>query len=333
MLKTNLDFEVEPTFGELLELDVKGILDISDTVKVVRGDLKNLVGKISNLSGNSALIEKDGNLYEVNKADLEKNFDIGQEVSYMGENGVVLRILNRKVTLGMDEFTREVECSIDDLKQPMPERRLIKVEPTRYKVRRDVLINKYVTVTEGPYKGLQGLVKDYHQNKYTIQLRSNLKSILVDKSAIFYEEKPTVSTFVTDIENIGGKTPTFKTPAQRTPAHQTPSHITTEYRFEEAGTGWLETSVYYGALVYANDKMHTLQSYEDLLYKTVTGEEFIGDEISFCRPENYDKAIIMVGDKAGTEGFVSNISGGECTFTFNNDSMNIELSKLTKKQN
>jgi len=338
MLKSNLDFEVDPTFAELSDLNVKGFFGINDTVKVVRGDLKNLVGTVENLSGNSIFIKKDRKSYEVNINDIEKHFEIGQEVSYRGENGVVLKIMDKKAILGMDNFTREAECFINDVKPPVPEKREVPVAPVRFRSRRDPLVNKYVVIRQGPYKGLHGLVKDSHQDKFTVQLRSNFKIVVVDRSAIVSREMlQSEEPAVEEDETFGGKTPSFKTPGFKTPSYRTPSFKTPSTKSlnsslaEEAGTDWL-VSPYDGVGIYSGGKMYTLSDVEGGIYKTKTGETFFLHEIKYVEPEKYDRVMVMDGDYKSNEGILASINGPEGDVRLKSGkNVLIDIDKLAKK--
>lgn len=260
MLKSSLDFEVEPTFAELNELSLKGSLNVNETVKVLKGDLKDIIGTVESIKGNVAVIQKSGRTYEVDTGDLEKFYEIGQEVSYRGENGIVLSVKDRKVILGMDNFTREVECSIDDIRPEIIQRIVPVEKPAKFKVRRDPIVHRLVTIINGKLKGLQGTVRDSFGDKCIVHLRSNRKDVTVARGDI-----QTIDT-VREVpvgENFDGRTPAFKTPVFRTPSYKTPSYKTPSYgakdqvsgQFpaEEAGTGWL-VSVYDGVTVISEAK-------------------------------------------------------------------------------
>ncbi|ELA40904.1 uncharacterized protein VICG_02044 [Vittaforma corneae ATCC 50505] len=343
MLKSNLDFDVEPTFAELSELDLKGNFDVNETVKVLKGDLKNIVGVVDSIKGNVATLKKDGRIYEVNVDDLEKFFEVGQEASYRGENGVVLSVQGRRIILGMDGFTREVECSIDDVKSAIPPKIAPAEKPIRFKVRKDPVINKLVRITSGEFKGLQGTIKDSFQDKCIVRLRSNMKEVTIERDAIApVDTGRTVS--IGDLagdEGFDGKTPSFKTPAFKTPTYKTPSYRTpslglgsrTAARFsaEEAGTGWL-VSAYDGASIVSGGKSYTVSDIKDGLFQTRTGEIFLSHEIEFCEPEKYDKVIIMEGDRRGTDGTLISISGDRGVVRDREGQLyDVDIKRVTKK--
>lgn len=345
MLKSNLDFDVEPTFAELSELSLKSNFDINENVKVSKGDLKNIVGTIDSIKGNIAIIKKDDRSYEVNVDDLEKFFDVGQEVSYGGENGVILSINGKKAILGMDQFTREVECSVNDLKPAVSEKRLLEERLPRLKVRRDPILHRQARITGGEYKGLQGTVKDSFQDKCIIKLRSNAKEVTIDRRFMSLiepiERSYTERRDVPD-DNYGGKTPSFKTPAFKTPTYKTPSYKTpsamsakrsnsTYNLAEDAGTGWLE-SVYDGVVVSASGKECVLSDIENGIFKSRTGETFLQYEIEYCMPEKYDKVVIMEGDGKGTEGILTSISNDSGVIRDKEGVIyDVELKRITRK--
>lgn len=318
MLKSNLDFDVEPTFAELQELNMQGSFDVNETVRVQKGDLKNLVGVVDSVRGNIAIIKKDGRIYEVNVDDLEKFFEVGQEVSYRDENGIVLSVSGKKVVLGMDNFTREVECSIDNVKPAMAQRVTPVEKPGRFKVRRDPMVHKAVRITRGEFKGLWGTVLDSFQSKCIVRLRSNMKEVTVDRDAIMLAVTPTmVADGEQEREGFGGKTPSFKTPIFKTPTYKTPSYKTPahtgirqprQYPTEEAGTGWLSQSAYDGACVLAGDENHILSDLKGGVFETRDGKMYLPHEVKYCEPEIYDRVVIMEGDEKGIAGTLVSIA-------------------------
>lgn len=343
MLKSNLDFDVEPTFAELSELNLKGNFDINETVKVLKGDLRNMVGIVDNVKGSIATIRKDGKIYEVDVDDLEKFFEVGQEVSYRGENGVVLSVQGKRVILGMDNFTKEVECLVDDVKPAIFQRVASAEKPSRFKIRRDPVVNRPVRITSGEFKGLQGTVKDSFQDKCIVRLRSNMKEVTVGRDSITRVDtsRAIPAGDLAGDENFGGKTPSFKTPAFKTPTYKTPSYKTPSLGFgdrtaghlsaEEAGTGWL-VSVYDGASIISDGKRYVVADIKDGLFQTRTGEMFLSHEVEFCEPEKYDRVIIMEGDGKGTEGTLTSISGGQGIVRDREGrSYDVEIKRITKK--
>lgn len=340
MLKNNLDFDVEPTFAELQELNLKGSFNINDPIKIAKGDLKNLVGTVESVNGNIAVISSNNKKYEVNLDEIEKHYVPGQEVSYKGENGVVLKVQDKMVILGVDCFTRELECPISEIKPAVPEKKMTSVEPLKLKIRRDPLVNKHVRIIGGDFKGLSGTVKDAFQEKCIIQLRSNLKHVTVDRRCISYEAPESLPRTSTVADNLGGRTPSFRTPAFKTPTYKTPSYkapmasnsYANTYTNEEAGVDWLVSSPYDGGEIIANGKNFVLSDVTGGSFKTKTGEMFFAHEIQFSEPEIYDRVIILEGKDKGTQGTLVSISGSEGKVKDRDEKVyHVNLNMLTKK--
>lgn len=347
MLKSNLDFEVEPTFAELSELSIKGSFEINDTVRVSRGDLKNLVGKIENLKGNSVFLCRGCETYEVSLNDIEKHFEVGQEVSYRGENGIVLKICDKTMILGVNNFTSEIECSINDGKPPVAKKQEVPEKPSRFRVRRDPLLNRPVAIRQGEFKGLRGVVKDAYQDKVVVQLRSNFKTVTVDRRVVSSEAQVSEAKGSAGWgESFVGKTPSFKTPTFKTPAFKTPSYRTPSFRTpafrdgfgmteshaaEEAGTEWL-VSAYDGAEVRSGGMTYVLSDAEGGVFRARTGEAFFSHEIQYCEPEKYERVVIMEGDSKGAEGILISIDGKKGVVKGKDGhAHSVEITSITRK--
>lgn len=343
MLKSNLDFEVEPTFGELEELSLQRSIAVNEQVKVSKGELRNMVGTVESIKGNVAQIRAEGKVYEAIIEDVEKFYEVGQEVSYRGENGVILAIDGQKAVLGMNDFTREVVCGFRDLKSAVPEKRVGKERHQQFKVFRDPLTNQQVRITGGEYKGLQGTVKDAFQDKCIVHLRSSRRNVTIDRGLVVQLGSNESVEDGNDEENFGGKTPAFRTPGAKTPSHKTPSYRTPSIAVkdrngnaaleEEAGTDWLKP-VYNGIEVISLGKTYVVSEVKDGLFKTKTGETFLSHEIEYSEPEKYDRVVIMEGEQKGTEGTVVSISLGDkrgVVRNSNGDIYDVDIDKLTKK--
>ncbi|KAM0679607.1 hypothetical protein GINT2_002249 [Glugoides intestinalis] len=352
MLKSNLDFEVEPTFGELEELNLQGNIAVNERVRVSKGELRNIVGTVESIKGNVAQIRAEGKSYEAILEDVEKFYEVGQEVSYRGENGVILAIEGQKAVLGMDDFTREMICSFKDLKSAVSEKRIEKEKQYRFKVFRDPLTNQQVRITGGEYKGLQGTVKDAFQDKCIIHLRSSRRNVTIDRELVvqlgngeMIEEEENIT------ETIGGRTPAFRTPGAKTPSHKTPSYRTPSYRTpsiemkdrnsantalaEEAGTEWL-TSANDEVEIISSGKVHVVSEIENGVFKAKTGEMFLSHEIGYSLPEKYDRVVIMEGDSKGIEGTLVSLSNGDkrgVVRSQDGELYDIDIDKITKKAN
>lgn len=343
MLKSNLDFDVEPTFLELAEMDAKAFA-LNDKVRVMKGDLMSLEGRIANMSGNTVCLNHEGKIYEVNSNDLSKFYDVGEEVSYRSQNAVVLKMDKSKVILGLDDFSRTIECDISEINPPVLEKRENlpgfgprpttggsilndrRSEITRFWAKKDPLINQSVTITRGKFKGLHGIVKDSFKDKITIQIRSDFKNIVVDRSCILQEEPKVVQK--TEPEVAPNRTP-FKTPAYKTPAFKTPS--LNVHQHDEAGTSWF-VSPYEGGLVKSKGEVLTLRSYEDNIYTTKDGKKLFISEFEMCEPELYDKILVIKGSHSGSQGVLSERQGSQAFITpSSGNRFDVDYSDITKK--
>ncbi|XP_077301510.1 uncharacterized protein LOC143922155 [Arctopsyche grandis] len=310
-------FDVEASFTELHELNVKNWFNINDNIKISKGDLKNMIGTVESLNGNVAIISSNNMKYEVNLDEIEKHYDPGQEVSFRGENGIVLSVKDKKVILGMDNFTREVECLLSEIKPALSEKQYNQVALPRIKVRRDPLSNKNIQIIAGEFKGLSGTVKDAFQNKCIVQLRSNLKCVTIERKHISGEELTEEPCEQANLAQVGGRTPSFKTPGFKTPSYRTPSFKTpivgadfkysNNYINEEAGVDWL-VSEYDGGEILVNGQLFILADVVGGAYKTKTGEVFLSHEIKYSEPGIYDRVIILEGKDKGINGTLVSIT-------------------------
>jgi len=341
MLKNNLDFEVEPTFSELQELKLRTWFNINDPVRISKGDLKNLKGTIESVNGNVAIISSNNKRYEVSIDEIEKSYDPGQEVSYKGENGIVLKVTDKIVILGMDNFTREVQCLINEIKPPVFEKKMTSIAPQKIKVRRDPLLNKHVYIIAGEYKGLGGTVKDVFQEKCIIQLQSNHRRVTILRQFIREERPEKETTEEAQDEFLGGKTPSFKTPAFKTPSYRTPSFKTpvtgsnfrhrNTYAYEETGFDWL-VSAYDGAEIISNGQAYVLSDIVDGAFKSKTGEVFFPHEVQYSRPEIYDRVVVLEGPSKGKQGTLISISEKEGKIRDRDEKIfMVEMNTITKK--
>lgn len=331
MLRTNLDFDVEPTFAELDELQLRKRVEVNGRVRVSKGDLKSIVGTVESVHGNMAVVRSEGRRIEISTENLERVVEPGQEVSYRGENGTVLAVNGASVVLGMDGFSREVVCGVSEIKPAVFERQTSIVRNERLKTRRDAMVNKEVRIAGGEFKGLQGTVRDASQDRCIVWLRSSRREVTVDRALL-----AEVGTARQPVAETGGQTPGFRTPGFRTPSFRTPSaHAhSTEERAEDAGIGWL-ASEYDGAMVVAKGAAHVISDMENGVFKTRTGELLLPHEIKYSEPEKYDRVVVMEGPEQGTQGMVITISGeGRCIVRDSSGrQLNVELSQLARKEN
>ncbi|KAI5148787.1 transcription elongation factor SPT5 [Enteropsectra breve] len=240
VLKSNLDFDVEPTFSELEDLRIMGFLEVGDNVRVKKGDLVNLVGKVNSIQGNSAMVVADGKSYEITTDILEKHFQPGEEVSYKDSNGIILGIEKGMAVVGVNDCTNELKVPLSDLRKPVIERQDIVVPERMFvRTRRDPRINKAVLIKEGEYKGLKAIIKDVCRDEFRVQLDSNLKIInlrrdsllLADEFGMEYRSREDPNLGYQDAYRTPGyKTPGYKTPGYKTPGYKTPGYTTPGYK-------------------------------------------------------------------------------------------------------
>ncbi|KYQ92608.1 transcription initiation factor Spt5 [Tieghemostelium lacteum] len=97
-----------------------------DTVKVIEGDLKNLMGVVESVDENSITImpihEDINDLLLFKESELQKYFKIGDHVKvisgrYEGETGLVLRVEDITVVLLSDLTMTEVKVKIQDIQE------------------------------------------------------------------------------------------------------------------------------------------------------------------------------------------------------------------------
>ncbi|KMV65151.1 SPT5-like transcription initiation protein [Encephalitozoon cuniculi EcunIII-L] len=308
VLKNSIDFDVEPTFEELEEFHQACPISVGDKVRVTRGELIGMKGVVRSISGTIAVVESRDGKFEVQSSGLVKHFDLGETVSYKGENGVVVKIEGKDCIVATRDFTEELKVSIDDLKAPVTVN--LQNEKTneleRKKVRRDPLINKEVQIQCGEYKGHGGVVKEVDRNICRIQLNSNMKFVTVEKSLIAVLGREGLSKPLRYSEAIGSKTPGYKTPGYRTPGYKTPSVCA----LEDPGIDWLDEkdNPYKGTLIHALGKELALEDYRDGLFMT-KDKAFSVSEISFVQPRKNDLVCVLDGEKKGTCGILIAING------------------------
>lgn len=367
MLKSSLDFEVDPTFEELESLRIKGSFNIGDKIRVGRGELTNFVGKIDHLSGKTATVSSDNMKYEVNVSDIEKFYTAGEEVSYNGINGIILKKEGNFAVIGINDLTDEIKCLVSDLKPPVPVKREFKGQIQGPRVRKDPLVNSRVIITHGKYKGLHGLVKDVYKDKCRVELTTSLEHINVSRSEIqFIEEKiPQKRRAIyssVDSAQLGdaiiAKTPGYKTPGYQTPGYQTPGYKTPGYKTpgyqtpgyktpgriegsnyfsrenEDPGTGWfMNKSVFDGIVVKISGSQQTVMDIKDNSFIMKSGENIAKVNVEYVVPEKYESAVVMEGQYKGTEVVLIGIKNDEgiCRSTKSGEVLNLNLKDITKK--
>ncbi|ORD94553.1 SPT5 [Enterospora canceri] len=298
VLKMSLDFDIQPTFDDLKQLDTERPVRLNDAVRVVKGDLKNFTGKVVSVAGSTCVVSDGTSTFDVDAGCLEKRVEVGDVFSYAGENGVVLQKEGNRVVLGIREMQDEVSVHINDLEGRVVERpKTTKTRPQTPKKRLDLLVNKNVRIVAGAYKGLVGIVKEVHRERCRVQLMSNLESVHVYKNDI-REIAPTQQAQAS--ATPGYKTPGSKTPGYTTPGYKTPGYTTPGYRtpgYAPPETEIQAASVYYGMKILIDGSEKTVSRMEESIYYTTDGREVAATEMVPVRPTNkYDPVFIFRGD-------------------------------------
>ncbi len=369
VLKKSLDFDAEPTFKDLKDLGLNRSFSENDVVEIQRGELKSVIGNIVRILGEIAVISANGREYEVAIDDIEKHYNVGDEVSYRGTNGVILKIENNRAIIAIENFTEEKSCFIWELEKPVQIKRCVPnvVRPLRNC--RDPMINKLVDIKDGKYKGYGGIVKDVYRNKCRVQLNINSRCVLIDKSSLIlinenrnlinenlnFKRNKIYRDSINQISNervfdknagvlrnkintIDFKdTPThseYKTPGYKTPGFMTPG-------LNSPGISELNNSnqfmrygncEYKGTLITAGGKTVVVSNFKDGLFYDDNGNTYASDEVSFVAPMKYDQVVVLKGPYIGTSGVLIDIENSVgIVRTNNNLSHKVKLSELSKK--
>lgn len=216
VMKNNLNFETEPSYNEVLELHEEKQLNINDKVIVKRGDYKNRVGNIRSIFNGIAIVYDMEDTFEIDANLLERYIQPGDNISYKGENGVVLKVQsNNRAIIGINNMNTELEVNINDLENSITRSvKPAKLQPI-YKSRNDPMIKKIVKIKTGKKKGLSGVVKDVYKEKYKIQLFCNMEFVNVNSHDVILEGSDGIAPVIqprTTINRTMGMTPMTKTP-------------------------------------------------------------------------------------------------------------------------
>ncbi|AFN84163.1 transcription elongation factor Spt5 [Encephalitozoon romaleae SJ-2008] len=308
VLRSSVDFDVEPTFEELEEFQEVCPISVGDKVRVTRGELIGIKGVVRSINGSIAVVESNDGKFEVQSSGLMKHFDIGESVSYKGENGVVVKADKREYVIAIRDFTEELKVSIDDLKGPVAasakNEKISGYE--RKKIRRDPLINKEVQIQSGEYKGHSGVVKEVDRNMCRIQLNSNMKFVIMEKDFITVPSREISNRPPRYTGLTGSRTPGYKTPGYKTPGYKTPG----AYSLEDTDIDWIaeENNPYKGALIQVLGKELVLEDCKNSLFIT-KDKTFSAEEVSFVQPQKNDLVCVLGGEKKGTCGILIAING------------------------
>lgn len=286
----------------------KPVICIGDKIRITRGDLKNMVGTVKNIFEENVTLKTDTGEYQVSSHVLEKYFDIGDEVSYKGQNGVV-------VNMGMGEcvvligFDKEIKATIEELKPPVFGAEHKVNLNKRPRIRRDPLYNKEVEIKAGEYKGYRGIVRDVYRESCRVQLSTDMRNVNIMRNDLAQVQGETPayefreSEYKTPVYKTPGyKTPGFKTPGYKTPAYKTPGYKTPR-AYGERILQWTGDSgpKFSGAAILVGESEYVLKDIQDGKYITEAGA-FGRDEVECVAPAKYDKVCVLEGDDAGKSG-------------------------------
>ncbi|OQS55363.1 global transcription factor group A2 [Ecytonucleospora hepatopenaei] len=232
VLKTNLEFDVTPTFEELKDLSGENVVHLNDQVVVTKGELANFKGKIVNVSGNTCTVTNKEKTFDVDIGLLKRHVEVGENYSYQGNNGMVLKVnTDGLVVLGIKNMTEEVTVNVTDLEAPVAQ----KIAPPKKfayaRNRADPLVNKKVSIVAGEYKGMVGRVQGVNKDTYRVQLSTTFESINAFKNDLrVIEPVYTYAYTSTPGYKTPGKTPGYTTPGYATPGYKTPGYTTPGYK-------------------------------------------------------------------------------------------------------
>lgn len=314
----------------------------------------NLVNKTTNLSNlnntKSSHNISSSNTFEVPSNALDKYFDIGEEVCYGSENGIITNIKDNLYFVAIKNFTEEVAVTIDQLSRPIPpSKEHVRKEKTKPIIKRDRLINRQVQIKKGQYKGYIGIVKDVYMNKCRIQISSNLKCVSINKEDLEEITHEYDTNTETDIGTFSKMK--YSSAVTKTPAYDLDMPVNyKEYNFnEEIGNKEVEYSNrdsnsgefnntnddynFEGALIYTNNKLITVNYMQGNDFITEDGT-FNKQQVNYIRPEKEDTVVIMEGTERGHSAIVLDVQDGSdnCVIKILNKGIkNYGVKYLTKK--
>lgn len=285
------------------------VLRIQDKVRVVRGDLKNVVGVVKSIGEGDVVLETRSGEYAVGGDAVAKYFDVGDEVCYKGQNGVVVSVSGSEcvVLIGLD---REVKVGIEKLGPPQFGGQYRVNMAKRPRIRRDPLLNKEVAIRVGKCKGYRGVVRDVYRDSCRVQLNTDMRYVNVARGDLAVERAPSP---VREYAPAEPRTPAYRTPAYKTPAYKTPAYITPGYRTPACKTPTYgeifanvrseATSKYSGAAVMVGNSKCVLRDIRDSKYVTDLGE-FDRADVEYVPPLKYDRVCVLEGRDAGKSGIL-----------------------------
>ncbi|KAL0263963.1 UNVERIFIED_CONTAM: hypothetical protein PYX00_010877 [Menopon gallinae] len=311
MLAKNLTPTVDLNAEETALFGVsRPVLCIGDKVRIMKGDLRNMVGTVKNIFEDNVTLKTDSGEYQVSGKTLEKYFDIGDEVSYKGQNGVVVK-MERGECIVLIGFDREVKARIGDLGPPVFGAQHKVNLNKRPRIRRDPLYNKEVDIRAGEYKGYRGVVRDVYRESCRVQLSTDMRNVNVMRNdlALVQNEAPAYEIKEPEYKTPGYKTPGYKTPGYKTPSYKTPGYKTPGYKtpqaYAERSQQWTSNleQKFSGAVIVVGERECVLKDIRDGKYVTEDGA-FDRDEVGCVAPAKYDRVCVLEGDEAGKSGIL-----------------------------
>lgn len=309
VLRSSIDFDIEPTFAELEDFRQSCSVCVGDRVRVTRGELIGVRGVVKGISGGVATVQGEEEAFDVQSSSLVRHLEVGEVVSFGGENGVVVKADGRECVVAIRDFTEEVKVNIEDVKAPVAavtgEGQTTQARQSR--ARRDPLVNMEVVIQCGDYKGYRGVVKEVYKNICRVQLNSNMKFVSVERDSVTGLDSGKMEGEY--YRDSGYRTPGYKTPGYKTPGYKTPGYRTPGYRAggmelgEETGTEWLtgEGHPFRGTLITIGGSEVALEDYKDGRFMTKNGV-FGREEVAFVMPQKNDLVCVLDGEKKGTSG-------------------------------
>ncbi|EEQ82035.1 hypothetical protein NCER_101325 [Vairimorpha ceranae BRL01] len=325
ILRSSVDLDIEPNFNELEQFNIRKRFDAGDKVKVIKGELIGTKGVVKSVTGPMTIIVAEGKNFEIFSNFLDKYYNIGEEVCFNSENGIITNIKNNKYFIAIKNFTEEVVADVNQIKKPIPySKEFVRKEKARPVIKRDNLINKQVQIRKGQYKGYIGIVKDIYMNKCRIQISSNLKYVSVPREDL-------VEFIINnEIENVTKRT--FSSIVTKTPAYEPDGPINLNIdknrdRFE------MVDDKYKNALVKYNDEIYTVEYLSGNNFVT-DGGVFNKNAVKYITPSREDNVIIMQGEDLGKPAILLEIDEltKNCVVKILNGNIkNLPLGILTKK--
>lgn len=333
MLARNLTPTVDLSSDEAELFGVnKPVLWIGDKVRITKGDLKNMVGAVKNISEDNVTLKTDVGEYQVSSHALEKYFDIGDEVSYRDQNGVVVNV-DKGECVVLVGFDKEIKTKIGELRPPVFGAQHKVNLNKRPRIRRDPLYNKEVDIKAGEYKGYRGIVRDVYRESCRVQLSTDMRNVNImrDDLVLVQSQVPVYEFKEPEYKTPVYKTPGYKTPGYRTPAYKTPGYKTPQAYNERTQQGTCDPGLKFsGAAIMVGENEYTLRDIQDGKYITEVGT-FDRDEVGSVPPAKYDRVCILEGDDVGKSGILIAVNNNiSVVRAYDGSFINVPFGSITK---